>query len=306
MTDPTEMVITGGFAAAFGLFVISATMRSLRKGRQPAPSPEPLLVPDGDPPDQAPVVAMLPPELPVGRVPVWFYRNVDLAGAMFVFLVFSGLVIASFGGPQHAPEALDPAVLLTNIGFQFVMAGAVALAVAWRVDWVAWLGLRWSSWKRVFLIAPCSVFVMWTVFGGLQYSGYLKWMESLGVETVQDTVQLLQKSEDPLILGLMAFAAIVAAPLCEEIIFRGYFYPVLKRFAGVGSATACSALVFACAHGNLTAVLPLFIFGCLLVFIYEKTGSLWAPISVHFCFNSATVLMQMAARYFRIPLDSMP
>ena len=144
------------------------------------------------------------------------------------------------------------------------------------------------------------------LFGGLQRSGFMEWIESLGVETVQDTVKLLQESSDPLILGLMAFAAVVAAPLCEEIVFRGYFYPVAKKFAGPWAAGICSALVFAAAHGNLAALLPLFIFGCLLVFIYEKTGSLWAPIAVHFCFNGATVIIQMAARYYNLPLDASP
>jgi hypothetical protein len=147
---------------------------------------------------------------------------------------------------------------------------------------------------------------MWAVFGGLMECGYMEWMESLGVETVQDTVKLLQKSEDPLILGLMAFAAVVAAPLCEEMVFRGYFYPVLKKFAGAWVAAVCSALVFASAHGNLTALLPLFVFGGVLVFVYEKTGSLWASIAVHFCFNSATVLAQIAARCWHFQLDSAP
>jgi membrane protease YdiL (CAAX protease family) len=36
------------------------------------------------------------------------------------------------------------------------------------------------------------------------------------------------------------------------------------------------------------------------VWIYEKTGSLWAPIAVHFCFNSATVIVQILDRYYHI------
>ena len=103
-----------------------------------------------------------------------------------------------------------------------------------------------------------------------------------------------------------ASSAVVAAPLCEEIVFRGYFYPVLKRFSGAWPAAICSAIVFGAAHGQLTALLPLFIFGLLLVFIYEKTGSIWAPMAVHFCFNSATVLVQIAARHFDIPLQPAP
>jgi membrane protease YdiL (CAAX protease family) len=50
----------------------------------------------------------------------------------------------------------------------------------------------------------------------------------------------------------------------------------------------------------------LFLFGGLLVLLYEKTGSLWAPVSVHFCFNSATVVVQFLARHFGIPLDGTP
>jgi membrane protease YdiL (CAAX protease family) len=164
--------------------------------------------------------------------------------------------------------------------------------------------LRWPAWRWVFLIAPSAVLSMWVFFGILQGSGFMEWMESLGVEAVQDSVKLLQTSTDPAIIGLMVFAAVVAAPLCEEIVFRGYFYPTAKKFVGPWAAGICSALVFAAAHGSLAALLPLFVFGCVLVFIYEKTGSLWAPVAVHFCFNGATVLIQMIARYYNLSLDA--
>ena len=98
-------------------------------------------------------------------------------------------------------------------------------------------------------------------------------------------------------------AAVLVAPICEEIVFRGYLYPILKRFSGVWVAGLCSALLFSCAHGNLVALLPLLIFGIVQVVIYEKTGSLWAPIAVHFCFNSASVLAQLAVRYYDIPVE---
>jgi membrane protease YdiL (CAAX protease family) len=134
----------------------------------------------------------------------------------------------------------------------------------------------------------------------------MQWMESLGAETMQESVKLLQTTDDPAVLWLMALAAVLVAPLCEELLFRGYLYPVAKKFTGPWLAACSSALFFAAAHGNLSALLPLFLFGLLLVWIYEKTGSLWAPIAVHFCFNGATVTVQMAARYFNIPLDTAP
>lgn len=306
MNDPTEIVLTGGFVAALGIFMFFAWLRAVSNAGKPVNLP----ATEDESPYQSPTrlefPSKLPPELPVGKVPTWFYQPFDLIGAAFVFLFFSFMVIASFGAPDDTTVALTPPILLVNIGFQFMMAGVVTILVIRRVGPVEWLGLRWPAWRWVFLIAPGAVFLMWSIFGGLQYSGYMEWMESLGVETVQDTVKLLQDSKDPLILGLMAFAAVIAAPLCEEIVFRGYFYPVLKKFSGVWPAALCSALVFAGAHGSLTAFLPLFLFGCLLVLIYEKTGSLWASIAVHLCFNGATVLVQVASRYLDIPLEAAP
>ncbi len=306
MPDPTELVITCGFATALGVFAICSIARMIFS-KESSRLPEVAGIPatDGSP-YLPPAELALPPRLPSGRVPVWFYRPTDLVGAAFVFAVFSGLVLASLRGPHRDVSQMDPVVMLINIGFQLVMAGLVTFTVAFRINVVSWLGLRWSAWPWVFLIAPCAVFFMWLVFGGLQFCGYTKWMESLGVETVQDTVKLFQKSENSLVLGLMAFAAVIVAPVCEEIVFRGYLYPVIKKFSGIWPAAICSALVFAAAHGSLAAMLPLFLFGCLLVFIYEKTGSIWSNISVHLCFNGATVLIQLAIRHFHIPLDATP
>jgi membrane protease YdiL (CAAX protease family) len=299
MYDPTEVVLTGCFALAAMVFTVALVVRARPGGdfRAVRQAGDPAAIPSPAPPP-------LPPGLPGAKVPLWFYRPADLSGAALVFLVFSGLALASLGSGDSGSAKLHPGALVANIGFQFIMAGLVAVMVLRRTDLVSWLGLRWRGWPWLVLIAPGTVVVMWLVFGCLQISGYLEWMDSLGVETVQDTVKLLQESRDPLILGLMAFAAVVAAPLCEEIVFRGYLYPVLKRFGGGVTALFCSAMVFAAAHGSLTALLPLFIFGCVLVLLYEKTGSLWAPVAAHFCFNSATVLVQLAVRYYDIPIQA--
>ncbi len=302
MTDPTVIVLTTAFATA----LVVAGAGVLGRGRHLGSDEEvtPLPAAGGESPFDPPcVIPMLPPP-PAGRgIPLWFYRPLDLLGIAFVFLVFSTLALGNVGAPRETMTALSPSALVVSIAFQFIMAGIVTAFVLRRIHPVDWLGLRWKRWPWVLLIAPCSVLGMWAVFGGLHYSGYVKWMESLGVDTVQDTVRLLQDSRDPMVLGLMAAAAVLAAPLCEEIVFRGYFYPVLKRFAGMWPAAISSSLVFACAHGNLTAALPLFIFGMLLVVLYEKTGSLWAPIGVHLCFNGATVVVQFASRILGIPME---
>ena len=201
-----------------------------------------------------------------------------------------------------APQFAAPQQRTSGTNVRPYILGGFAVIASLVLGTVLW-GARTSLAGAV--IAPATVVVMWMIFGGLHASGYVKWMESLGSETVQETVKLLQESKDPLVIGLMAATAVLVAPVCEEVVFRGYFYPVAKRFAGAWPAALCSAMVFAAAHGNLTALLPLFLFGLALVFIYEKTGSLWAPVAVHFCFNGATVVAQLAVRYLDIPVEQL-
>ncbi len=327
MPDPTASVIIATFSSALGIFILTATARTLiGKKAEPLPeiSPPPPYSdqpsPDAPPPRleinspvldetspyQAPPAIDPSPPIPVGRVPIWFYRPLDLLGLGLIYLVFFSLVVASVSASGKEEASLSAGGLIASIAFQFVCVGIVTAFVISRVRPIEWLGLRWPGWRWIFLIAPGTVLGMWLFFGGLQASGFMRWIESFGVEAVQDTVKILQDSKDPTILGLMIFAAVVAAPFCEEIVFRGYLYPAAKRFAGPWVACICSALIFAAAHGSLAALLPLFVFGCVLVFIYEKTGSLWASIGVHLCFNGATVLVQMAARYYDVSLDSVP
>jgi len=289
MHDPTFTFLASALAVALLTIVVSGALR--RASRRSV-----AVVDVSDFPAD-------PPSLDSGRVPVWWCRPFDLVVAGGVMLVFASLALqaAVRSGASSAPET---AGLLTSILLQGFLALMVTASVTSRIDLVTWLGLRWRGWPWIFLIGPASVVLMWVVFGVLQMSGYLEWMRSLGVETMQDSVRLLQKSDDPQVLGLLVFAALVVAPVCEEVLFRGHLHTVLKRYCGIWPAALASSLVFACAHGNLTAALPLFLFGLVLVMLYEKTGSLWLPVASHFLFNAATVAVQLAARNLGIDLPT--
>jgi membrane protease YdiL (CAAX protease family) len=303
MFDPTEFAIIATFSAALCVFVMTSIAKAFWKNEcdRPMASVAPL-EPECSP-YQPPLEVDPQPTRPLGRVPTRFYRRYDLLGIALIYGMFFALVLLSLRGGEDNKPISEAGGLIGAIGFQLITAGMVTAMVIGRVGLIEWLGLKWSNGWQVLFIAPGAVFGMWLFFGGLQVSGFMKWIESLGVETVQDTVKLLQESNDPVILTLMIVAAVIAAPICEEIVFRGYFYAASKRFAGPWAAGVCSALVFAAAHGSVVALLPLFVFGCLLALIYEMTGSILAPVAVHFCFNGATVLIQFAARYYEIPMN---
>jgi len=300
MTDPTATILSTSMLIALGAFVLAVVARAWR---QPVADETPPLVArppeDGENPYSAPQeVLVQPPPLPQRSLPIWPYRAMDFAWMGFLFLTFALLSLSvAQATPAAGPMLPGVADLVASMAVQLVLAGLTLAFVAWRIKPVEWLGLRWKKWQWVFLIAPGTVVSMWVVFGLLAASGYMEWIQELGGDPVQDTVKLLQTTRDPAILALMAVAAVLVAPVCEEIIFRGYLYPAAKKFAGTWVAAGSTSLVFAAAHGNLGALLPLFIFGLVLVLVYEKTRSIWAPIAVHLCFNGATVVIQVLAPY---------
>lgn len=277
MPDPTETFLTLCFAFA----LLTAAGFIGWRARHPAP-----------------------PSL--GKVPVGFYRGYDLVGALLVFSIYSTLAILTLHAPKGLRDEITVSTLITNIGFQLFLALVVSIFALQHAKIVEWLGLKWRGWRHGLWIAPTAVGLVWAVVSGLEAAGYFRWMESMGIEPLQDAVAILQHSDDPRIIGLMIVTAVIVAPICEEIVFRGYVYPVLKRFSGAVPAAFLSALIFGAAHGNLAILLPLSLLGILLVWIYEKTGSIWAPIAVHFCFNAATVALQLAARAHFIPLPDSP
>jgi len=230
-----------------------------------------------------------------GLVDVSWFRAIDAIGVawivgVYVWLSLAQIVVSNAMDEEPVMGYVD---LWVSIGFQCVMASMVIFVMVPRVRASEWLGLRWRCWRSQVVMAPVSVVAMWLLFGVLETVGYMKWLESMGVDAVQDSVRALQQGNDAAFLVLMRFSAIVVAPICEEVIFRGYLYGAAKRYCGPVGAALSTALVFSAAHASLVALLPLALFGLLLAWLYERAGSLWAPIAAHACFNAATVVLVM-------------
>lgn len=280
MTDPTPIIIIATFLGS-ALVASAIVLRKTLAG----PSAN-------------------PPQLPGGSVTTWWYQPIDLLGISIITSIFFILICLSFAVPAVNSQSITADALIISIGFQVFIAAIAAAFALQRASLSSWLGLHWPQWGRVILIAPACVGAMWFLFYIIDKVGYMKWMESLGVERLQDTVQILQESNNPVIIFLMVVTAVIVAPICEEVVFRGYIYPVLKKYTGLWSALIISSLVFSAAHGHLAVLLPLFILGALLVVVYERTNSIWASIAVHFCFNGATVAIQLSLRFFDIPIEA--
>ncbi|HEX7633006.1 MAG TPA: type II CAAX endopeptidase family protein, partial [Candidatus Saccharimonadales bacterium] len=96
----------------------------------------------------------------------------------------------------------------------------------------------------------------------------------------------------PLILTYISLA--VLPPITEEIMVRGFLYGSLKKAMPTIWAVLATSALFASAHlpeggaaGPLyIAALDTFVLSLVLIYLREKTGSLWASIILHAIKNS--------------------
>jgi membrane protease YdiL (CAAX protease family) len=116
---------------------------------------------------------------------------------------------------------------------------------------------------------------------------YLTLMQhtALWVELMKDGPKLVGAR------GWILALAVVAAPLCEEFIFRGLIYGGLRRSMAAPQAMLMSAAIFAVVHPP-ASMLPVFVLGLCTAWTYERSKTLLAPMLVHAAYNAVILSLQ--------------
>ena len=183
-------------------------------------------------------------------------------------------------------------ILLSNIIFLIVGAVIFALASFSRGRKPKHVfGLRKRSKKYIIIITMAGMFVAYiAVFIGSVISNFLLSTGAPKKEDLQEIVQTLMTNDDISLKIAIALSAIIFAPLIEEVIFRGYLYPVIKRFSHPIFSCVITSLLFAVIHSNLEGLMPLFLLAIVLTIFYEISKSIWVPILMHACFNGVNTI----------------
>jgi membrane protease YdiL (CAAX protease family) len=167
----------------------------------------------------------------------------------------------------------------------------VVLIFAWkRIHW-KYLGFRKFEWKTLGL--GCGLLVGSYVLILL----HNLILVSLGIDTQGETIlRFLELLESP---GWFFLVGVVFAPFVEEIFFRGFLFQGFRQKYGWVSAMLVSSAVFAVAHLDPVALIPTFILGLLLAYLYQRSNSLWPGILLHFLVNGFSLCAAFA--YTRLP-----
>jgi membrane protease YdiL (CAAX protease family) len=125
-------------------------------------------------------------------------------------------------------------------------------------------------------------------------------LTALGVETQGDEIlKFFNALESPV---WFFFVGVILAPLVEETFFRGFLFQGFRQRYGWASAMLVSSLIFAVAHLDLVALIPTFILGCVLAYMYHRSNSVWPGAILHFLVNAFGLLTAYLATRWNLPL----
>ncbi|MCK4284303.1 MAG: CPBP family intramembrane metalloprotease, partial [Candidatus Brocadiae bacterium] len=107
----------------------------------------------------------------------------------------------------------------------------------------------------------------------------------------QEVVDVVRTAESVWVLVLVCLLAVVIAPFVEEMVFRSVLYLPLRSRLGVVPAALIVSAAFAAVHGYARGTAQLAVLSLIFIALFERTGTLWAPIVAHGLYNGLTILV---------------
>ena len=240
----------------------------------------------------------------IGRVP-WSLGQTIL-GTLFTLLPLLALLIGSQlaapsgGGPPAKPLTRTQDTVGAGIAFvsTVLLEGVLLLAPlliavarpaprSSRREGLRALGFRGIGFFPLlgWLLAGLAL----AIAANFAYS-LLTQMLHLPVQTNSDQLAKLAKYAPLTTLATLA-GAVLIAPICEEIFFRGFLEAGLLRNMNGVAAITLSALVFGVSHGDLGSFALIVALGLVLGVARFTSGSLWPGLLIHTANNALAAVV---------------
>jgi membrane protease YdiL (CAAX protease family) len=214
---------------------------------------------------------------------------VFMVGTVILLVAAVIIVIALRGKVAAGVTTATGARFGLGAGFVIYLWGIAAIwLVVVRRGRLSWRDLGWrplapSLWSAVAGVAVASFLglgLVAMVNGLLVNKGH-------PVSNVREVTSGLPLDAPTVALAFLSVA--VAAPIAEELYFRGLMYQALRRHWGIPAAVVVSAVLFSAAHLLPMLALVLLYMGVVFALVFQWTGSLRATMAMH-AFNNALAL----------------
>lgn len=194
------------------------------------------------------------------------------------------LVVVGFAITVVLAAAANPGVAL-GLAIIGGIGGGIILLAAWIMGPLKYgapvgtLGLRPPDRRGSFHLLWLPLLVVGASLGS---AALYTWLLSL---VGPDKLLPPEVTEEIILDGravVCTFAVLVLwGPLAEEVFFRGFVLGGLRGWLGPPRAVLASSLVFALFHVDPRVMVPIFVTGLLLAWLYRRTGSVWSSFTAH-------------------------
>ena len=231
--------------------------------------------------------------LPAGRLPSVPWRGGQVAlGILFVAILFVPVSALAIGIGNLVGWEDDA----TTVWISVHLMGLGIVGIVWR------LGVhRHGSPLSVLGLVPMGRPKARTAFMTVGALGaslgatilYATLVDAAGLDILSPPEDANEDIAFSGVAALFTFQALaMVTPVTEELFFRGFVFSGMVHRLGVGWAIVGSAVVFSVFHllAGVWVVVPIFITGLLLAWLYRQTGSIWPSIVAHAGQNTLAVL----------------
>ncbi len=208
-------------------------------------------------------------------------------GGFFGAQIIVTLLVSLLKAVNVPIASIDSSILETVLAaLIYLVTLAIVIGLPWLVNknrtTLDDIGLqRLPTWTDL-LMAPAGLVVYLALSSVLVAlaTNFLPWFN---VSQPQDTGFYQTSYGYEVILAFVTL--VVIAPFAEEIIFRGYLFGRLKKYAPVWVAIVVTSVVFGALHGAWNLAVDTFALSVVMSLLRQNTGSLWSSILLHMSKN---------------------
>ena len=216
-----------------------------------------------------------------------------LAGMLGLVLLLHWIApetpLAGGSGKAPAREMTGIQVIYGALQFALPVLAIFALLIGRNISLADVFGLKRVGFFHALALAGALLLVLLPILVVINTIALQFFGEHAEQQPLVKLYQHAAKAGKHEMLWQVAVGAVCIAPVTEEFLFRGYFYPVFKRVFGALPAAFGVSFFFAVIHNNAASFPGLALLALALTLVYERTGSIVVPILMHAIFNGATL-----------------
>ncbi|MES2630899.1 MAG: type II CAAX endopeptidase family protein [Patescibacteria group bacterium] len=229
-----------------------------------------------------------PPKRPLSRrilicagLPVWVFLGFMLAQAIIIVLIE---VLQKLGVPFD--QINDSLFQVIAGGVVYTLSLIIVIGVPWWVKKARTtkedLGIqRLPNWMD-FVWAPTGA-IAYLILTAIITLIAMNLLTFVDYNQQQETGFANISTQSEIIMAFIML--VIIAPIAEELLFRGYLFGKLRKYAPLWVAILITSVVFAIVHFAWNVGLDVFALSIVLCLLRVISGSLWPSIMLHMMKN---------------------